>query len=249
MNAATSLSTSTTIDPLSRPRTVIDNDATRRAASQRAASEGRVEPVTAYATDLPDRASFIAVTGGALGFIAFMLAVPLTVNTYLARTHHGALQMEGWFLAFLILGNVGIAYLATLGHEGLHALACRLLGGQPQLAQAGQYGMAWSAPAQGFSPSSYLIVMSFPFVASMVFFAIVLAAAPQLAAFLIAGLVVNAFLSAADLWIARAVAQTSDQAALFVDTHTGFVTYAIVASKQMKKKTNTMPVGKGKTGQ
>lgn len=244
MNAATSLSTSTTIDPLLRPRTVIDNVATRRTASQRAASEGRVEPLTAYATTLPDRASFIAVTGGALAFIAFMLTVPLTVNTYLARTHHGALQMQGWFLAFLILGNLAIAYLATLGHEALHALACRLLGGQPHLAQAGQYGMAWSAPAQGFSRSSYLIVVSLPFVAITVLFAIVLAAAPQLAAFLIASLVVNAFISAADLWIARAVTQTPDKAALFVDTHTGFVSYAIVASKQMKKKTNTTPVGK-----
>lgn len=249
MNAATSLSTSTTIDPLLRPRTVIDHDATRRAASQRAASEGRLEPLTAYATNLPDRASFIAITGGMLGFIAFMLAVPLTVNTYLARTHAGTLQVQGWFLAFLILGNIGIAYLATLGHEGLHALACRLLGGQPHLAQAGQYGVAWSAPAQGFSRNSYLIVASSPFVVGTAIFAIVLAAAPQLAAFLIAALVANAFLSAADLWVARAVAQTSDKAALFVDTHTGFVTYAITANKQMKKKTNTAPINKGASGQ
>lgn len=248
MSAATTSTTAVpAVAPIERPSTVIDAfDATQRAASQRAAAEGRLEEVTDYPfAELMPRSSLVSVLGGALAFLTFMLAVPWTVSTYLARVHHATFQLTGFTFFLLIAVNVLSGYGVTLAHEWLHATTCRLMGGNPTMAQPEQYRFVWSAKGQGFTRRSYAVVLVAPFVSVTVLWLIVLAAFPNVAALLIAALTVNMMLSVADLWPLVVALRQPPQATIFADRHPGFVAYAItapkVAPKMATKKTVTVP--------
>ncbi|MBA3825295.1 MAG: DUF3267 domain-containing protein [Ktedonobacterales bacterium] len=219
-----------------RPRTVVDSLATRRAASQRAATEGRLELLTdATITEDSTTGSLVGVAGGIMGFVTFAVAVPLTAWAYLARLHHGTWQLEGVTLPALIAVNLLLGYGASVAHEWLHALACRTQGGNAFLVPAASYRFAWTAPNQGFSRSSYAVVLLAPLVVVAAVWLIVLAISPAIASYLIVPAVVNAALAGADLWTFFAMRRQPARADLFIDRHPGFAAYAITITKPVRK--------------
>lgn len=255
MSAATAptATTATTVEPLPPPRTIINSfSATERAANQRAATEGRLDPLTDYPfAELMPRTSLIGVLGGVLGFLTFMVAVPLTVHTYLGRLHQPTFQLAGFTLFMLIVLNLGLGYGASLAHEWLHATTCRLMGGNPQMVPAGQYRFVWSAKGQGFTRASYAVVLLAPLVILTALWAILLITLPNVAAYLIVALVINMAMSGADLWTAIIALRQPPKAAVFADRHPGFVAYAIAPPKAAPKpvtKKPTTPIQKKKPG-
>ena len=240
------------IAPIERPTTIIDAfDAAQRETSQRAAAEGRLEEAVDYPfAELMPRTSLVTVLGGALGFLTFMLAVPWTVSTYLARVHQATFQLAGYTFFLLVVVNLFAGYGVSLAHEWLHAITCRRLGGTPTIVPVGQYRFVWSANGQGFTRRSIAMVLLAPFVSITVLWLILLAAFPDIAAFFIAALTINMVLSVADLWPLVVALRQPATAVIFADRHPGFVAYAItaakVAPKTAIKKTVTVP--KKKTG-
>jgi hypothetical protein len=230
-----------------RVQTVIDAfDAAQRANAQRAAAEGRLEPVTDYTfAELLPRASLVSVAGGVMGFVTFLVAVPLVVTNYLARTHQAQFQLQGFALAALIVVNLVLGYGMLFAHEGLHAALCRLLGGTPTLTPTADMParVVWSAGAQGFSRASYVTVLLGPLVIVAVLWLIILAALPALAAFLVVPVTVNAVMAGADLWSVVAALRQPASAVVFQDHHPGFVAYAIAAPKPAPPKPLTRPTG------
>ena len=239
----TAITAPTTSAP-QRPRTVVDSNATRRATNQRAATEGRLELLTDATIQEDSMAgSFAGVTGGAIGFVTFIITVPLTGWTYLARLHHGTWQLAGVTLPALIMVNLLLGYGATVAHEWLHAAACRVQGGNAFLVPTLAYRYAWTAPGQGFNRASYMRVLLAPLVVCALVWLVVLAISPAIAAYLIAPVVVNAALSGADLWTLVLLIRQPERATIFVDRHPGFAAYAITTTK-VAHKTSAKKVAK-----
>ncbi len=246
MSATTTTTTAGRLDPLTRPRLVVGKlDASVAGPLQQAASDGRLDIAGEYSTETPtERASFINITSGVLGFVTTILAVPLALVTYLSRAHAGNVQISGGAVFALIIVNIAAGFGAVVAHEALHALACRLLGGAPALTQTTPLTIAWSAPTAAFARRSYLAVTLAPFVVVLVAWLVILVAVPAASAFVLAALIVNMAASGADLWIARAVTRQPPGAVLFADTNTGFVAYAVTATRPARKKTPTTPIAK-----
>ncbi len=229
------IATPTTTAP-QRPRTVVDADATRRATSQRAAAEGRLELVTdASITEDSLAGSLVGVSGGIIAVATLLVAVPLTAWAFQARSHHTTWQLTGITLPALIAVNLLLGYGATIAHEWLHAAACRAQGGNAFLVPAAPYRFTWTAPNQGFSRASYALVLVAPLLAFAVVWLVMLALSPVVAAFLVAPVAINAALAGADLWTLVVARRQPERAALFVDRHPGFATYAITTTKPIKK--------------
>jgi|GEM_PF-2686074 len=231
------------------PATALDPfDATAHARSQRAATEGRLEQLGEYTIAGPSiRLSLINIVSGLLGFISFIVAVPLTVANVLAKGHHTSFELTGGTLGALIVLNLLGGYLSSIAHQGLHVLLCRFMRGNATLTEVDQYIYRWRAVGQAFSRRAYLVVLLVPFVAVTVLWLLIMVIAPVVAAFLIVPLVVNSVASGADLWLAWAVRQQPVAAALYLDTQHGFVTYRIVEPKSSQKKVTT-PVTTGRKG-
>jgi hypothetical protein len=245
MTSPTPTTTATTVPAttvLQRPRAVIERDPARRAASSRAAAEGRIELLTDAAIPEDSTAgSLVGVTGGIVGFITFMLAVPLTVWAFATRTHHGTWQLSGGALPALILVNLLLGYGATVAHEWLHAAACRAQGGNAFIVPTTPYRYAWTAPNQGFSRGSYALVLLAPLVVFAVVWLALLAINPLFAAYTIVPAAVNAGLAGSDLWTLLATRRQPARAAIFVDRHPGFAAYAITTTKPVRKATAKKP--------
>jgi hypothetical protein len=234
----TATSAAPTTSAPQRPRMVVDTAVARRAASQRAATEGRLELLSdATITEDSTDGSLIGVTGGIIGFVTFAIAVPLTAWAYLARLHHGTWQLAGVTLPALIAVNLLLGYGATVAHEWLHAAACRVMGGNAFLVPTAPYRFAWTAPQQGFSRASYGMVLFAPLVVMSVVWVLVFAISPAVAAYLIVPAVVNAALAGADIWTLFAMRRQPERADIFVDRHPGFASYAITSTKPVRKTT------------
>jgi hypothetical protein len=234
-------------DPLTRPRSVIVGfGEARDAALQRAASEGRLEAQAEYAVDeYAPRSSYIGVVRGVMGFFTFLAAASLVISV--ASRHQmgdSYLQLTGFTPGVLILVNLALGYGMIIGHEWLHAEACRILDGKATLAPPSnpvqEQPLIWSARMQGFTRRGYLIVLLAPFVVVLVVWVVFLIVFAPVAAFTIVPATVNAAMSGADLWIARAALRYPANA-IFADRHPGFTTYTIVEAKAGRKRTTTRP--------
>lgn len=235
------------VDPLLRPRQVIARlDAATNAETQRAASEGRLEPAAVYSAEQPTtRASLIQVSSGVLGFAAALIAVPLVLMNAVARAHGAYTQAEGGMFAALVFVNIVAGFAAVAAHDALHALAVRLLGGQATLVATSPFTFAWSAPAQGFGRRSLLFVVLFPFLALTLLWVILLIAYPPAAALTVAGIVASTATAGIDLWVVRALSRAPAGHAVFVAQPDGYIAYAVTATKPVRKK----PIpAKGKAG-
>lgn len=202
-----------------------------------AAGEGRLEFVSSYAAYAdPTRAALIQVTSGVLGFIAFFIAVPLVISTYLSRSHSATLHLQNATLLAFILANVVFAFAAISLHGAIHALAARALGGQPVIVAGTDYLVSWDAPDQGFARRTYLAVRLAPLVGISVLWLLLLLLVPAVAGYTLAGFVTNAIMGCADIWAVRAVMQQGANAVIFANTTDGFTSYAIAAAKPVRRK-------------
>jgi hypothetical protein len=233
------------VDPLLRPRIVVDPfDAEQREKRQRAASEGRLEPVGVYSVAAPSNtASYMNVLSGILGFITFIIAMPLTVTGYIGHRHSTEFAINGIMVTLFILANLAIGYITAITHQGFHIIACKLMGGTAGAAQVEPYRFKWSAPSQAFSRNAYIAILIAPLIAFTLLWVIVWIIAPGVAAFLIVALVVNVVASGEDLWLIATLLRQPDTAEVFVDTLSGYVAYAVTATKPARKKPTTTPLG------
>src|SRR5579884_1959351 len=243
--SAPTIASAVAVDPLLRPRTVVDPfDAERREKCQRAAGEGRLEPVGVYSVAGPSNiASLMNVLSGFLGFITFIITVPLTVTGYLGHQHTTGFAINGGMVMAIILANLAIGYVTAITHQGFHVIACKLIGGSAGAAQVEPYRFKWSAPSQAFSRNAYITVLITPLIAFTLLWVIIWLISPGVAAYLIIALVVNVVASGEDLWLIAVLLRQPDSAEVFLDIFSGFVAYAVTATKPARKKPSTTPLG------
>jgi hypothetical protein len=158
-----------------------------------------------------------------LGSSAVVLALEIA-----ARAVHRAPPLPGAGTPLLVLGLIVgnlLVYAAILPlHEGVHALVILLLGGRPTFGLKMPLAAYCTAPGQLFTREGYTIVALAPLVLlSLAGFALIWLV-PNVAAYLLFGLVGNISGAVGDLAAARrTLAFPSDT--LIADTATGFIAY------------------------